>query len=75
MKVIATKMGFFGSLRQPGESFDVPDGSKASWYAPADAAPKQAKPAKAKDEPKALSELARGSGKTFNEVHDKNDLA
>lgn len=34
MKVIATKHGFFGKLRQPGEEFDVPDGAKGSWFEP-----------------------------------------
>lgn len=68
MKVTATKVGFFGSLRQPGESFDVPDGSKASWFMAADSAPKQAKPAKVKDEPKALSELHKDSAKSMTDV-------
>lgn len=34
MEVIATKPGYFGKLRQPDEKFEVPDGSKATWFAP-----------------------------------------
>lgn len=33
MEVIATKQGFFGGqLRNEGDRFTVPDGSKAKWY-------------------------------------------
>lgn len=32
MKVTATAKGFHGTYREAGEEFDVPDGSKASWY-------------------------------------------
>jgi hypothetical protein len=35
MKVIATQRGYFGQLREPGDAFDVPEGSKASWFEPA----------------------------------------
>ena len=35
MKVTALKPGYFGKLREPGDAFDVPDGAKASWFAPA----------------------------------------
>jgi len=38
MKVVALKPGYLGKLRQPGDEFDVPEGSKASWFAPVDAA-------------------------------------
>lgn len=34
MKVEAIKPGYHGKLREPGEVFEVPDGSKASWYQP-----------------------------------------
>ena len=34
MKVIATKQGYFGKLRQPGDEFEVPDGTKGSWFQP-----------------------------------------
>jgi len=32
MQVIALKQGYFGKLREPGETFDVPDGAQASWF-------------------------------------------
>jgi hypothetical protein len=34
MKVVALKPGYLGKLRQPGDEFDVPEGSKASWFVP-----------------------------------------
>lgn len=37
MRVRATAPGFYGILRIPGEpndEFDVPDGSKATWFEP-----------------------------------------
>jgi hypothetical protein len=34
MKVIATKQGYFGKLRAVGNEFEVPEGSKASWFQP-----------------------------------------
>lgn len=36
MKVRAIKPGFHGKLREIDEEFDVENGSKASWYVPAD---------------------------------------
>lgn len=35
MKVIALKQGYHGRLREKDDQFDVPDGSKASWFTPA----------------------------------------
>ncbi len=71
MKVVALKMGFFGgSLREPGATFEVPDDIEATWFVPADGEQaKAAKPTKgkAKEQPKALSELA-APGKSFNET-------
>ena len=32
MEVRALKTGFFGQLRNEGDVFDVPKGSKASWF-------------------------------------------
>ncbi len=51
MKVIATKKGYFGKLRQPRDEFDVPDKSKASWFeqAKTEKAEKQDKPEKSDD--------------------------
>ena len=34
MKVIATKLGYFGKLHEPGDEFEVPDGTKGSWFQP-----------------------------------------
>lgn len=34
MKVIATKLGYFVKLREPGDEFEVPDGTKGSWFQP-----------------------------------------
>lgn len=34
MKVIANKKGYFGKLREPGDEFDVPEKSKATWFEP-----------------------------------------
>lgn len=34
MKVIATKLGYLGKLRQPGDEFEVPNGTKGSWFEP-----------------------------------------
>lgn len=34
MKVIALKWGYFGRLREPGDEFEVPDGTKGSWFQP-----------------------------------------
>lgn len=54
MKVIATKAGYFGKLRQPGDEFEVPDDTKAaSWFAPLEKAEKPAKAEKAEKPAKA----------------------
>lgn len=52
MQVIATKSGYFGKLRQVGDKFEVPDGSKASWFAPVEKvkAEKSAKTKEAADD-------------------------
>lgn len=34
MKVTAIKQGYFGKLREPGDEFEVPDGTKGSWFQP-----------------------------------------
>lgn len=51
MQVIATKQGYHGKLRATGDKFEVPDGSKATWFVPVEAV-KEAKP-KAKADAKA----------------------
>lgn len=62
MQVRALSIGFFGGRRRPGDVFDVPEGTKATWFAPVGettAAP--AEPVKQK--PQALSERAGKAGK------------
>lgn len=77
MLVRATKFGFHGSRRRPGDVFEVPDGSKAKWFEPA-AGPSPAKPAGrgkvagGKDkggegEPRTFSEMARRDSKAMGE--------
>ncbi|AAR97681.1 hypothetical protein ACLRAE_12340 [Bordetella bronchiseptica] len=51
MEVIALKQGYFGKLREPGDKFDVPDGAKASWFAPASAAQHAPRAGKAPKQP------------------------
>lgn len=76
MKVTAIKPAFYnGSRVRVGAELEVPDTLKGSWFARNDTpAAKAAKAPPAKEVPKALSELAGGKPKTFNEVH-KSDLA
>jgi hypothetical protein len=47
MEVIATKKGYFGKLREPGATFDVPDKSTASWFEPVEKPKSDDKPEKA----------------------------
>lgn len=35
MLVRASKMGFYGTLRYPGDVFEAADGETASWFEPA----------------------------------------
>lgn len=55
MKVVATAIGFYGQLRQPGDDFEVPDDEKpSSWFKPVDPVKpkeKKAAPSKAENEP------------------------
>jgi hypothetical protein len=44
MRVVANAKGYFGSLREVGDEFEVPDGIKGSWFAPV-AAEADTKPA------------------------------
>lgn len=46
MRVVATTIGYFGALRVEGDEFDVPDGTKGSWFKPV--AADVAKPSKGK---------------------------
>lgn len=51
MKVIATKLGYLGKLRQPGDEFEVPEGSKSSWFEPVKQEHAKGKKAQANDKP------------------------
>ncbi len=55
MKVIATKQGYFGKLRDVGDEFEVPEGTKGSWFKPVPADEPEAKPTRGR---KASSEPA-----------------
>ena len=55
MRVIATKPGFFDYLRQEGDEFEVPEGTKGSWFKPVSADEPEAKPTRGR---KASSEPA-----------------
>jgi len=46
MLVKATAKGFFGHFREVGAEFEVPAGSKASWYEPVEGDAAVDKPAK-----------------------------
>jgi len=41
MKVVALEKGYLGSVREPGEEFDVPEGVKGSWFKPVPKTPKE----------------------------------
>lgn len=52
MLVTALKPGYHGKLREVGDTFDVPSGSKASWFQPVtpDKAPNRGKRSKNGDD-------------------------
>jgi len=59
MRVIATKEGHDGVvIRRPGDEFDMPDGSKGSWFEPVPAEPKPKKAKAAPEAPPAESDVA-----------------
>ena len=45
MQVIATAKGYYGALIQPGQTFDVPDQTKGSWFRPIEGGDKNAEAA------------------------------
>lgn len=59
MIVIATKDGFYGSLRRAGDEFEVEDGLEASWFEPKE--PKE--PTSGEGEESAKGSKAKGAGK------------
>ena len=61
MKVKALQAGFFGgSLREEGQEFEVPSGTKSSWFVAMEDYKAPVK-AKAPAVPKTLSEMAKAS--------------
>lgn len=59
MKVKALQAGFFGGARiREGQEFEVPSGTKGSWFVAVEEF-KAPAPAKAKAAPKTLSEMAK----------------
>jgi hypothetical protein len=71
MKVVVTATAFYkGSRVRPGTELEVPDTLKGTWFAKVDAPEaKAAKAPKPKTEPRALSEMPKGDGKTFIDAH------
>jgi len=71
MKVVATRHGFFNGKRvRAGTEFEVPAGSKAKWFVPADkyVAPP---PKQAEMDEIALSQINRAAPKSFVEAMKK----
>lgn len=59
MKVKAIETGFFnGSLVEPGQEFEVPEGTKGKWFVPTGEY-KPAPKAKQKAQPQTLSEMGK----------------
>ena len=79
MQVKALSTGFFDGRRiRTGDTFEVPEGTKAKWFAPvggaaekAAAAPKAGKGKKA--EPTTLSQLGTEGAQNFQDVVGKAD--
>ena len=69
MLVIATAKGFFGQYRNEGDEFEVPEGTKAAWFGPADGPAQKAKPAKAGKQPTTLSEVGKDAAQSFVEAN------
>lgn len=76
MKVVAIQPAFYnGSRVRVGAEVEVPDNLKGSWFAKLEAPEAKAVRApKPKAEPKALSQLPKGEGKSFIDVHN-GDIA
>jgi hypothetical protein len=76
MQVRALSVGFFGGARRrAGDVFDVPEGTKATWFAPVGET-KAPVVKSTRPEPQALSQRAAkaGQAQSFNDVH-KGDPA
>jgi hypothetical protein len=72
MQVRALQAGFFGGARRRvGDVFDVPEGAKATWFAPVGETKAPGK-APAGNQPQALSQRGKGQPQSFNDVHKKD---
>lgn len=51
MRVIASQRGYFNGIREPGDEFEVPEGTTGKWFDPVESEkPKgKSKPAKPAD--------------------------
>lgn len=64
MIVIATKDGFYGSLRRAGDEFEVEEGLEASWFEPKEPKePKEPASGEGDGEESAKGSKAKGAGK------------
>ncbi len=73
MQVKALENGFHDGRRvRMGQTFEVPDGTKAKWFEPVDAAKPGKKAAATAPNPVALSELGKAPKQTFNDVMRKD---
>lgn len=56
MRVVAIKTGFYdNSLKRQGTEFEVPEGAKGSWFAPAESA--KAEIQETQEQPRTYSEM------------------
>lgn len=62
MIVIATKDGFYGSLRRAGDEFEVEEGLEASWFEPKEPVSAEGK-GEGEGEGSAKGAKAKGAGK------------
>lgn len=74
MRVQALKVGFAGgTLRHPGDVFDMPEGAKGSWFTPLDKAPATGKaPKKGQPQQVALSQVGQSASKTMVDLMNEN---
>lgn len=68
MRVIATAKGYLGSLREAGDSFEVPDGTTGSWFASAPDLPDE-------DRPLAEPKPRKGRGKASEAASAGDEFA
>jgi hypothetical protein len=68
MRVKAKSAGFFPDvLRNAGDEFEVPDGTKGTWFEPVNGEVEEVKP-----KPAAKSAKVKGEPQTFSEIANKD---